>query len=138
MINYQPHCSQIHEYKSPHNDYAHMCQTRLTNKIAKSFIHQGPKLWSNLPSELRIKNSIKSLTNFLKQHFTTQYFNYQHRHFFFVYRTSHATLAVSNVCLAVGLKVMLLVIAYIYILIIYEIKMCKDFLFIVGTHRSRH
>jgi len=63
--------AEIHDHKTRQRLGPHV-QKRQTSKIAKTFIHQGPKLWSNLASELILKNSIKSFTNCLKKHLITQ------------------------------------------------------------------
>ena len=56
--------AEIHEYNTRQRSGQHV-QKHLT------FIHQGPKLWTTLSPELRIKNSSKSFTNCLKRHLIT-------------------------------------------------------------------
>ena len=63
---------EIHNYKTRRQFDPHV-QMRHTSNIAKTFIHQSPKLWLELPIVIKSSNTTNSFSNRLKKHLISQY-----------------------------------------------------------------
>jgi hypothetical protein len=63
---------EIHNYKTRRQFDPHV-QMRHSSNIAKTFIHQSPKLWLELPIVIKSSNTAKSFSNRLTKYLISQY-----------------------------------------------------------------
>ncbi len=62
----------IHSYNTRQRNFPHILH-RKSQKVSRTFIHQGPKLWLRLPLYIKSAKSIKSFCNRLKYLFISKY-----------------------------------------------------------------
>ena len=61
----------VHNYLTRNRMNPHF--ERHAFEISKTFIHQGPKLWSQLPNDIRISRNVRIFMRLLKRHYILQY-----------------------------------------------------------------
>ena len=64
--------SSIHSYNTRHSNEPHVVARR-TSSISKTFIHQAPKLWLDLPLQMRNINSINYFSSKVKKYYISVY-----------------------------------------------------------------
>ncbi len=64
--------AEIHHYETRQRNAPHVI-SRSSNKISKTFIHECPKFWLQLPNSVKLANSLSSFKNRLKKHIIGQY-----------------------------------------------------------------
>jgi len=62
----------VHSHNTRHRHYPHVT-TRKTSAISRTFIHQAPKLWLELPSNLRQKPTLKAFNYHMKKYLISFY-----------------------------------------------------------------
>ncbi len=64
--------ANIHHYQTRQRHAPHVV-ARISSKISRTFIHEGPKYWLIIPNNIRMANSVHSFNNRLKKYLINQY-----------------------------------------------------------------
>ena len=64
--------SGVHNYNTRQKYFPHV-NTRRTNMVSKTFIHQGPKLWQELPFDIQNSKSLIIFNKIIKKYFINIY-----------------------------------------------------------------
>ena len=62
----------VHNYNTRQKYFPHV-NTRRTNMASKTFIHQGPKLWQELPFDIQNSKSLIIFNTRIKKYFINMY-----------------------------------------------------------------
>ncbi len=73
--------AEIHSYQTRQR-YAPHITARTSSKISRTFLHEGPKYWHELPNSIKTAKSIQSFNKRLKKHLINHYW-YDHTSFIF-------------------------------------------------------
>ena len=63
--------ANVHAHNTRQRDDPHI--SRKTSFHSRTFVHQGPKLWMDLPTDIKQAVTLKSFTHHVKNHFINSY-----------------------------------------------------------------